>query len=723
MGSDPAFAASAPPAPASSPLRRLLQDERARHALAAVLIGVVACVAGGALRTKNLPLDDAYIHLSYGIDFSLRSLFSFQDFKPDTGTSSWLWTALCILVVRLHLPEHPTLIALGMATFCGILFQIMRLVSRALPELTPLRAAWAYASAVVLAASGNVIWLSLTGMETGLWILLLLALVPRLLDARGMTVATGILALLAVWTRIETLIWLGTAAAFLPFTGGPEVRRARRGWLIPLGGVALYLGYNLRVCGHLLPTTALAKRATFVQGGHVWKEEWAFLTSLTRNYVRPHLPGIQVALLAAVLSGLVLLALGAGRTLRRRAPLDAAGAAVSALVLATLAHALVNVVEFRSAYHHMRYFAPSLYLLPALFLTLVLRAAEAATARGVRVLRAPPLIAGAGAASGVLAAALVLWSLALDLRVFRNWTTLHLRNAEQLGAVHLAVGKYLREEAPPGTKRVASFDVGALRWASHLGIVDMGGVIDRSAFEHRAARKELELIRETHADLYVSIENGFDYLPATTPAFDLELIRSWQVREYFDPFPPHSKRMVLYRINHCGAPRLTRREVGAALSFDFDAGDARARAAAGAAEGDSFARWPVTARELDHPVPLAHGRFLASDAHKLRDRAVGRFETVPMRAVGDFLSFRLGGGHDPARLRVELRSGGAVLASWTGSDTEAFIEIVHPLAALAGKTFTLALVDEATGRWGHLMLDEVKQFSWREAPAKPCPKR
>jgi hypothetical protein len=180
--------------------------------------------------------------------------------------------------------------------------------------------------------------------------------------------------------------------------------------------------------------------------------------------------------------------------------------------------------------------------------------------------------------------------------------------------------------------------------------------------------------------------------------------------------------MAVYRVNHCGEPRRVRQEMGTKLSFDFPAGNAGARASTGAGEGSSFARWPVSPRELWHGAPLAEGSFLSSDASEQKDKATGRFETVAMKAEGEWLSFRLAGGYDPQRLRVELRSEGRVLATWTGFDTDAFLEVLHPLAELRGHTFSLALVDEAKGGWGHLMLDEVKQFSWRDAPPKPCPK-
>jgi hypothetical protein len=697
------------------------------RAFAAVAVGVTACVLAGALRAANFPLDDTYIHLSYGVDFTPGSLFSFQAFRRDTGTSSWLWTALCILVVRLRLPEYPALTALGVAIFCGVLERAMELAGGVLPRALPLRPLWPYASLLLLAASGNVLWLSLTGMETGLFVLLLLHTIPRMLSGRGVTLATGLLALALVWTRIEGVLWLVTAAALMPLTGPRGARKARRGWLLPLGGVALYVAYNLAVSGHLLPTSGLSKRATFVPGGHNWKDEWGFLASLARHYVAPHLPGWLVEAAAVAGAGAALLALGVtgrGRAgLLRRPRLDPAFAGVAALLGGACAHVAVNVVEFRSAYHHLRYFAPILYVVPAFSLALSLAALHALARRAARLLGSPWALAAARWACVGLAAPVFVWAFARDLRAARLWASLYLRNAAQLGAVHLDVGRYLRASAPPGARRVASFDIGALRWASHLEIVDLAGTSDGRTLGYRIAHRQADLIRDTRADFYVSIENGFDYVAPGQPAYELELVRSWQFPEYFDPYPPHSKRMVLYRVNHCGAPRLHREPTGAALSFDFDPGSARARAAAGVAQGDAFARWPVTARDLGRPVALARGRFLSSDAHPLRDRAVGRFETVPMRAEGAFLSFRMAGGHDPRRLRIELRSEGRARATWTGFNADSFLEIVHPIDELRGRTFTLALVDEAQGGWGHLMLDEVQQFTWREAPARPCPRR
>jgi hypothetical protein len=342
---------------------------------AAAILGVTACLLGGALRAGNLPLDDSYIHLGYGVDFDPRALFSFQAGRRDTGTSSWLWTSIAILVAQLRLPEYAALTLLSMGIFSAILWVATGLVAEVLPRDLPFSPFWPVLSALGLAACGNAVWLELSGMETGLFVLLLLCAVPRVLDGRGMTFGTGLCALLLIWTRIEGVIWLGVAAALLPFTRARSGPRQWRGWLLPLAGLALYAAYNLRVGGHLLPSTGRSKRATFVPGGHSWSEEWTFIVLLTRSYLRPFVPGLVLEIPAVVLASVSLAVVAVARVRRglgRR--LDPAVAGVVALVAGAFVHAAVNVVEFRTTYHHLRYFAPILFLVPLLSPALVLRA-------------------------------------------------------------------------------------------------------------------------------------------------------------------------------------------------------------------------------------------------------------------------------------------------------------------------------------------------------------
>ena len=45
--------------------------------------------------------------------------------------------------------------------------------------------------------------------------------------------------------------------------------------------------------------------------------------------------------------------------------------------------------------------------------------------------------------------------------------------------------------------------------------------------------------------------------------------------------------------------------MGAKLGFNFASSNAAARVSTGAGEGSSFARWPISPRELWHGAPLA----------------------------------------------------------------------------------------------------------------------
>ena len=149
---------------------------------AAVAVGVVACILGGALRAKNFPLDDTYIHLSYGIDFSPGFRLLVPGPPPRhrhvvlalDGDLHPGGAAPAARVPGADGAQHRDLLRHPPA---GHGF-----VDGVLPRALPLRPAWPYLALLLIAASGNVLWLSLTGMETGLSVLLLLHTVPRMLS-------------------------------------------------------------------------------------------------------------------------------------------------------------------------------------------------------------------------------------------------------------------------------------------------------------------------------------------------------------------------------------------------------------------------------------------------------------------------------------------------------------------------------------------------------------
>ena len=74
------------------------------------------------------------------------------------------------------------------------------------------------------------------------------------------------------------------------------------------------------------------------------------------------------------------------------------------------------------------------------------------------------------------------------------------------------------------------------------------------------------------------------------------------------------------------------------------------------------------------------------------------------------MQLRVGGGRDPERLRVSLLVDGKRVRSATGHGFEVLGRREWDIAPLRGQSAHLEIVDQATGDWGHLMVDEVVQW-------------
>ncbi len=105
-------------------------------------------------------------------------------------------------------------------------------------------------------------------------------------------------------------------------------------------------------------------------------------------------------------------------------------------------------------------------------------------------------------------------------------------------------------------------------------------------------------------------------------------------------------------------------------------------------------------------VSGSHYKF--ADSMHGGDKATGTLESPPFSIDGKRLSFRISGGADPEALRVELIVDGSVVhAASSPENDESMRKITWDVTALAGKQATIRLVDEATGSWGHLSVDEI----------------
>jgi|GEM_PF-990602 len=125
----------------------------------------------------------------------------------------------------------------------------------------------------------------------------------------------------------------------------------------------------------------------------------------------------------------------------------------------------------------------------------------------------------------------------------------------------------------------------------------------------------------------------------------------------------------------------------------------------GSAWGNSAERKEVSGQDL---VRRYGGRYFATSMHG-GDARTGTLISSPFTIDADTIRMRLGGGSDDYQLRVELRIDGKPVrtASPPHPASERFSDVSWSVADLMGQTASIALIDDSTGPWGHLNVDEI----------------
>ncbi|MEW5739535.1 MAG: hypothetical protein AB1938_11450 [Myxococcota bacterium] len=118
----------------------------------------------------------------------------------------------------------------------------------------------------------------------------------------------------------------------------------------------------------------------------------------------------------------------------------------------------------------------------------------------------------------------------------------------------------------------------------------------------------------------------------------------------------------------------------------------------------SDALWPPTAGTAASQLPVQgfHGQRLLN-TYARGDATTGRLE-LPL-APGGWVDFLVGGGDACATKYVAVVDGAREVGRWCGTQSEQLRSVQVNLAGLAVPK--LVLVDDDTGAWGHLLLDDV----------------
>lgn len=266
--------------------------------------------------------------------------------------------------------------------------------------------------------------------------------------------------------------------------------------------------------------------------------------------------------------------------------------------------------------------------------------------------------------------------------------------------------EWLGEQAPPDASIVTG-DIGSSGFYAKLRVYDYFGIIDPvTAHQEQDRFGRGKAGHEKHADP--------DYLLGKRPTY---IKRGYIHRDlyrygyYFDAELPE-------RLNEAGIWHrdALREENGWNLvwSIPFES-----RPYPGwATSGDAFQPWPIRRWPRDQQRPLGQVDWFLSSYHPTKgDAATGELRSAPVPLEGDVLALRVAGGRDLSALRVELIVAGEVIASATGHDSEIFARHTWNISDFRGSSATLRIVDDATDGWGHIMIDELEQWTARPLPS------
>jgi hypothetical protein len=439
------------------------------------------------------PIDDAYIHFAYADNLAAgRGLFLKSPGESGLGTTSAAWVGLLALGAAAGVPALASARALGVLALAATAGQTAELVR---PAARRLGAPWAALMAgALVAVCGPLLWFSLSGMETMLFVALGLAGVLAYRSERW-----GLLGLSLGWLYLTRPEGLGLAAAI----GLVEVVRHRRIpghlWRTALLAALLALpwqGYVLWRTGELLPSSYYGKQ--FTQGlaidyfaaqlgpiGAVARLRPVVFTALSLGYWflyywgGSYLPGPRLALAPAeaqlslapaglgfVAAGLWVALVGRGITALWRGRGDTGPAETRAWFVLALWLVIHNGA-----------FA---LLLPApgtasRYIAIDYPAMCAAVALGLIPAALPGRDRWRWAGLGLILADLALAG--LTGFTLARWREIYHSSARQIAEVRIPIAEAVEVVAPPETV-VAAFDIGVIAYYADRPIADLGGLTD-----------------------------------------------------------------------------------------------------------------------------------------------------------------------------------------------------------------------------------------------------
>ncbi len=431
------------------------------------LAAVISCVgfAFHAVRANHglgFPLDDAWIHLTFARNLAFCGSFSYYPGDPPVaGSTSPLYTGLLAALMRLGRNEYLVSYALGITGFVVACLLFWGLGRREWGD-----GRMAVVGALLLATQPRLVLIALSGMETTLFIALILG--ALLAYRAGRPAALGVCLGAAVWCRPDGFVlvvalvgdWLMRSLIDRTWSGPFFPRSMVRAQGI---GAAMWIAYgvfNWALSGSPLPTTFGAKGAYY----RLTMTKEHFLShDVTEAFGRHELSFVWIFAVAYL--GVIV-----WRTLEGDPP----AGLVHAFFLVGLVCAYLAALPFAHRFGR--------YLLPALpsFLILALSGIRA-LASWVRGRTPHPRWLARGVGAVVLAIVVTQWASGL-----RSFAAVYRVCCAYHASHHVAAARWIAAHTPPDA-RIATHDIGAIAFYGGRRVVDMVGIVTPEVIAHISA--------------------------------------------------------------------------------------------------------------------------------------------------------------------------------------------------------------------------------------------
>ncbi|MCC6484024.1 MAG: hypothetical protein IT209_04175 [Armatimonadetes bacterium] len=125
--------------------------------------------------------------------------------------------------------------------------------------------------------------------------------------------------------------------------------------------------------------------------------------------------------------------------------------------------------------------------------------------------------------------------------------------------------------------------------------------------------------------------------------------------------------------------------------------------------GDAFAAGPQTGTlPFQQPVSGYEGKYFVNSFNN-GDGTTGRMISRPFEIQRRAISFLIGGGAYPGQTCLNLVVHDRIVRTQTGKNSESLERVSWDVSGLQGQKAHLEIVDQHSGSWGHVNVDDIRQ--------------